>query len=444
MTSDRTGQAAAATRRNIHPVRAIVVASIGNALEWFDLIIFGFLSVVISKQFFPEGDPTTSLLMTFATFGVSFLIRPIGGIWLGVYADKQGRMKALTMAATLMMVGTGMIAFMPTYHEIGIAATAGIVVARLIQGFSAGGEFASATAFLAEQSRRWRGFFASWQIASQGLTTLLASGAGVMLTTFLTPAELEQWGWRIPFFFGMLIGPVALYIRLRVPETEEFAAIEAVEAPLRDTLRSQLRQVLIAIGVTALGTVSMLTILFIPSFAVQEYGISAQAAFTATLVTGAIQMVLAPLFGYWGDLRSRYSIMIWAATAMLVAIAPLYMWLNHSPSASTLITIQLIYGVLLTAYFSCQPAFLSDLFPVQTRSTGMSLGYNFAVTLFGGFAPFIMTALVANTGSRVSPAIYVMFAAVISLLALLSSRRPLVGKAPVAHSPLAEASQAAR
>ena len=407
----------------ISPARAIIVASIGNALEWFDLIIFGFLSVVISRQFFPDTEPTTALLLTFATFGISFIIRPLGGVLLGIYADKKGRMRSLTLSATLMMVGTGMIAMMPTYHEIGIFATIGIVLARLIQGFSAGGEFASATAFLAEQSKTRRGFFASWQIASQGITTLLASGVGVMLTTMITPEQLEAWGWRLPFFFGMLIGPLALYIRLKVPETEEFSNSEITDTPLRDTFRSQRQPLLYAIGVTVLGTVSTFAVLYIPTFAMREYGISAQAAFTATLATGIIQMTLAPLFGHLGDLFGRRTIMIPAAIAMFLIIAPLYMWLDASPTGATLLYIQIIFGFLLTAYFSCQPAFLSDLFPVQTRTTGMSIGYNVAVTLFGGFAPFIITLLIDTTGSKLSPAAYIMFAALISLVALLSSRK---------------------
>lgn len=405
----------------IHPARAITVASIGNALEWFDLIIFGFLSVTIAKQFFPATDETTALLMTFATFGISFVVRPLGGIVIGIYADRAGRMKALTLAAGLMMIGTGMIAFMPTYHSIGITATIGIVIARLIQGFSAGGEFASATAFLAEQSKKHRGFFASWQIASQGLTTLLASGVGFALATWLTPQELDDWGWRLPFYFGMLIGPLALYIRLRVPETTEFQEAETDSAPLRTTLTTQLRPLLISIGVSVLGTVSTYVVLVIPTFAVRELDISAKAAFTATLATGLVQMILSPVIGWWGDRIGRTPIMLASAAAMLLAVLPLYSWLVAVPTGQTLLMVQIVFGVLLTGYFASQPGFLADLFPVQTRTTGMSLGYNFAVTIFGGFAPLIITTLIVTTGSKLAPSYYVMFAAVLSLCALFAS-----------------------
>lgn len=409
--------------KKIHPARAIAAASIGNALEWFDLIIFGFLSLTISRQFFPAGDPTASLLLTFATFGISFVMRPLGGIVLGIYADRAGRMKAMTMAAVLMMIGTGLIAFLPSYHQVGLFATAGIVLARLLQGFAAGGEFASATAFLAEQSKKHRGFFASWQIASQGITTILASLAGWALAKYLTPEQLEDWGWRLPFFFGMLIGPVALYIRLYVPETEEFESITASEAPLREALSTQRRALLIAIGASVLGTVATYVVLFMPTFAVRELGLQASDAFVATLAVGVVQFFLSPLFGHLGDRYNRTTIMIIAAVAMLLLVQPIFLLLVEVHTPASMLTAQIVFGLLLTAYFSSQPAFLSELFPVQTRSTGLSLGYNVAVTLFGGFAPFIIATLIEVTGSKLAPGYYVVFACCISIAALVAARR---------------------
>lgn len=189
--------------------RAVVAASIGNALEWFDLVVYGFFAVTISRLFFPAGNDAVSLLFTLGTFGVSFFMRPLGAIVLGAYADRAGRKAALTLSILLMMAGTLIIAVLPTYGAIGVAAPLILVAARLLQGFSAGGEFGSATAFLAEHVPDRRGFFASWQVASQGLTTLLAAGFGTVLNAQLTAAQMAAWGWRIPFFFGLLIGPVA-------------------------------------------------------------------------------------------------------------------------------------------------------------------------------------------------------------------------------------------
>ena len=221
------------------PWRAVISASIGNALEWFDLVVYGFFAATISKLFFPTGDDTVSLMLTLGTFGVSFFLRPLGAIVIGAYADRAGRKAALTLSIVLMFTGTLMISIVPTYSSIGLFAPAVLVVARMIQGFSAGGEFGSATAFLAEHAPKRRGFFSSWQVASQGLTTLLAAGFGAVLTTTLTGDQMAAWGWRIPFIFGLLIGPVAYYIRRNVDESPEFAKIEATipkpNAPYRGT-----------------------------------------------------------------------------------------------------------------------------------------------------------------------------------------------------------------
>ena len=194
-------------------VRAVAAASIGNALEWFDFVVYGFFAVTIAKLFFPTGNESVSLLLALATFGVTFFVRPLGAIVLGGYADRYGRKAAFTLTIGLMIIGTAMIAVTPVYATVGLLAPLLIVLARIVQGVSAGGEFGSATAFLAEQNPQRRGFFGSWQFASQGLTTILATGFGVTLTSLLSSEELERWGWRVPFIFGLLIAPVAWYIR---------------------------------------------------------------------------------------------------------------------------------------------------------------------------------------------------------------------------------------
>src|SRR5450830_1843354 len=201
--------------QKLHPQtwRAVISSSIGNALEWFDVLIYGAFAVVIAKLFFPTGNDSVSLLVTFATFGVSFFMRPLGAIVLGAYSDRVGRKAALTLSIALMMVGTALIAFMPSYATIGLWAPAGIVLARLIQGFSAGGEFGSSTAFLVEHAPHRRGFFSSWQVASQGLSLMLAAAFGAGLNGWLSPEQLYSWGWRLPFLFGLLIGPAGFYIR---------------------------------------------------------------------------------------------------------------------------------------------------------------------------------------------------------------------------------------
>ncbi|MGF6241272.1 MHS family proline/betaine transporter-like MFS transporter [Paraburkholderia sp. GAS38] len=405
--------------------RVVVAASIGNALEWFDLVVYGFFAVVIARLFFPTGNDTVSLLLTLGTFGVSFFMRPLGAIVIGAYADRAGRKAALTLSILLMMSGTLIIAILPTYQTIGLAAPLILVAARLMQGFSAGGEFGSATAFLAEHEPGRRGFFASWQVASQGLTTLLAAGFGVVLTGKLSAGQMAAWGWRVPFFFGLLIGPVAWYIRTRLDETPEFLAAETTTTPLRDTLASQKLRLLIAMGVVVLGTVSTYLVLFMPTYGIKQLGLAPSVAFAAIALTGLIQMVFAPLVGHLSDRHGRTRIMLTSAVLLFVLIYPAFVYLVAHPSFGTLIVVQIVLGFLMTGYFGALPGLLSEIFPVQTRTTGMSLSYNIAVTIFGGFGPFIITWLIGATGSKVAPSFYMMFAAVLSLIALIAARRKL-------------------
>ncbi|MDN4574416.1 MFS transporter [Pandoraea cepalis] len=414
---------APAARTSPHAWRVIVSASIGNALEWFDLVVYGFFAVTIAKLFFPTGNDTVSLLLTLGTFGVSFFMRPLGAIVIGAYADRAGRKAALTLSILMMMVGTLLIALMPTYATVGVLAPIGIVIARMVQGFSAGGEFGSATAFLAEHAPKRRGFFSSWQVASQGLTTLLAAGFGALLTGNLSPEAMMSWGWRVPFFFGLLIGPVAYYIRRRLDETPEFLDIEPTQSPLRDTFASQKERLLLAIGVVVMATVATYLVLYMPTYAVKQLGLPSSAAFSAVLLTGVVQLIVAPIVGHWSDTHGRIKPMLTAAVALLVLVYPMFSLLDAHPTFGALMAFQIVLGLLMTTYFGALPALLTELFPVQVRTTGLSLGYNIAATVFGGFAPFIITWLIGATGNKLAPSFYLIFAALISITALLRTRK---------------------
>ncbi|WP_323121849.1 MFS transporter [Burkholderia alba] len=403
--------------------RAVVAASIGNALEWFDLVVYGFFAVTIAKLFFPAGNDTVSLLLTLGTFGVSFFMRPLGAVVLGAYADRAGRKAALTLSILLMMAGTLIITVLPTYATIGIAAPLILVFARLLQGFSAGGEFGSATAFLAEHVPGRRGFFASWQVASQGLTTLLAALFGTVLNAQLSTGQMMAWGWRVPFCFGLLLGPVAYYIRRKVDETPEFLASAGTANPLRDTFASHKGRLAAAIGVVVLSTVATYVVLYMPTYSVKELKLAPSSAFAAILVVGVIQMLFAPLVGHWSDKHGRVAVMVAPALAILVLIYPAFAFLVAHPTFGTLIAVQVVFALLLTGYFAALPGLLSEIFPVATRTTGMSLAYNIAVTLFGGFGPFIIAWLIRATGAKTAPSFYLMFAALLSLAALAVLRR---------------------
>lgn len=403
--------------------RAVAAASIGNALEWFDFVIYGFFAVTMAKLFFPTGNETVSLLLALATFGVTFFMRPLGAVVIGNYADRHGRKAAFMLTIVLMMIGTAIIAAAPTYAAIGVFAPLLIVLARTIQGFSAGGEFGSATAFLAEQNPERRGFFASWQFASQGLTTILATAIGVTLTSTLTTAQIESWGWRIPFIIGLLIGPVAWYIRRHVDETLEFQTMQVSQSPLREALTDSKKRLLISLGVVVLCTVAMYTVLFMPTYATRQLGLTASGGFLGGLLTGVIQVLLIPVFGAMSDRRGRLPIAFVSAVAMLVLVYPLFSWLASTPTLQTLLIVQGIIGVLMAGYMGPLGALMSELFPTRMRTTGLSISYAFGVAIFGGFAPFINAWLIEMTGSKLAPAFYLMFAGAISLVALVFARR---------------------
>ena len=414
--------AGSARQANYH-WRAIIAASIGNALEWFDFVVYGFFAGTIAKLFFPTANETTSLLVALATFGVTFFMRPFGALVIGSYADRHGRKAAFSLTIILMTVGTALIVVAPTYSSIGIWAPILIVVARLVQGFSAGAEYGSATAFLAEQDPSRRGFFASWQFASQGLTTVLATAFGVILATNLTLEQMDTWGWRVPFVFGLLIGPVAYYIRQHIDETAEFKGAAISPAPLREVLAVSKERLLISFGVVVLSNATMYMVLFMPTYAARQLGLSASSGFIGGLLTGVVQVLLVPIVGSLSDRYGRLPIGFASAGALLVLIYPMFVWLATSPSLQTLVIVQIIIGILLSGYTGGLPALMSELFPTRLRTTGLSVSYAFAAAIFGGFAPFISAWLIQATGIKEAPSFYVMFAAIVSLTALFGARR---------------------
>lgn len=415
--------AAASAPSGYSAARAVAAASIGNALQWFDFVAYGFFAVTIGKLFFPAADERMSLLLALASFGVTFFMRPFGAAVLGAYADRRGRKAGFMLTILLMLAGTAIIAVAPTYATAGLLAPVLIVSGRLVQGFAAGAEFGSATAFLAEQNPQRRGFFASWQFASQGLTTILATAFGATLASSLTPDQIASWGWRLPFIFGLLIGPVAYYIRGHVEETVEFRSATVSKTPLRQVLSGSKERLLISFGVIVLCNVAMYTVLFMPIYAAQQLGLPPAGGFLAGLVTGAIQVLLIPIVGAATDRYGRIPIAVASAVVLLLTIYPMFVWLAAVPTLQTLLIVQAILGVLLSGYMGGLPALMSELFPTATRTTGLSISYALSAAIFGGFAPFLDAWLIDVTGSKLAPSFYLMVAALISLTALLAARR---------------------
>jgi MHS family proline/betaine transporter-like MFS transporter len=409
--------------RGKNVTRLVVATSLGNALEWFDISVYAYFAVYLSKAFFPTEDSTTSLLLTFGTFALTFLARPIGGVLLGTYADRYGRKASLLLSIAMMTCGTLAVACMPTFAQIGVLAPLLIIVARLVQGFSAGGEFGSSTAFLVEHMPGRRGFVASWQFASQGISSLLGSGFGLLLSTTLSQAELESWGWRIPFLFGVLIGPIGLYIRNNIEDANAPPA-DKNDTPVRNVFMEQKFRVLLAVGVIATATSVNYLIIYMPTYVVKSLHLSPTIGYLAAFAAAIASITLNPVAGSISDRVGRTPYMITLGVLLLLAIFPVYLLLSGKPSGTVIVLAVLLLGSLKALYLGASAALMSELFPAATRATGLGLSYNIGVTAFGGSGPAIATWLgsFAVIGD-LAPGYYLTAVCLFSLWALTTIRR---------------------
>ncbi len=405
--------------------QTIVATTIGNGLEFFDFTVYGFMSLLIGKLFFPNFTPYGQLLLTVATFGVGFIMRPLGGIVIGAYADRAGRKKAMTLTIFMMALGCAMIALAPTHAQIGIAAPFLILLARLIQGFSAGGEVGASTTLLVEHATPAdRGYMASWQFASQGLGILIGAVVVGLLNFFMTPATLESWGWRVPFFLGLLIAPVGMYIRSHLEESLDTRVEPVGGAPRRSSLAevcSEHGGTVVAATINIMGgTVAAYVITFyMPTYAIRELGMPPTVALFGAALTGLLSFGLAPLVGIWSDRAGRKRLIVAARIVLAVLIYPCFFWLILSPSPAVLFTVVGVLSALLVMQTVPGITMLPEMFPKHVRASGMSLVYSIGVALFGGFSPFVSAWLLNATGSKLAPAWYLLAATLISLLGLI-------------------------
>lgn len=403
--------------------RIITAATIGNVLEWFDFLVYGYFAVTIAEVFFPAGNSTVSLMITFGTFGLSYLVRPLGAVVIGTYTDRAGRKAGLTLSIGLMMIGTTLMVVTPGYATIGLAAPLIIMLARILQGFSVGGEFGSAVAFLVEHGADRKGFSASWQWATTGIVSIVVALFGIVLTTTLTHAQLVDWGWRIPYVFGLLVGPAGLYIRSKVIETIDFAASKPHSVPIRELLKDQPGEVVLALGASIVSNASYYLLLYIPTYAIKTLHLHPSTGFIATLV-GGIALAGCSLFaGHRSDKTGRPHIMLGTAVLFLVTSYPVFWLMVAYPSVATAVFAVGWLNLVKGGYSGVLPSLMSERFPVETRAVGVAFSYSISVTIFGGFAPFFATWLIAHTGDPLSPSYYLMFTAFLSIVALLVIRR---------------------
>lgn len=401
--------------------KAVTAGAIGNFVEWYDFSVYGFFAVAIGAQFFPSDDPVASLLATFAVFAIAFFMRPLGAFVFGHYGDRLGRRGALATAVILMGVATMMIGVLPGYGQIGVLAPILLVFARLLQGFSAGGEWGGAASFMVEYAPPGsRGLYGSWQQFSIVAGLLTGSGMGGLLGLILSEGALNAWGWRIPFIFGAVLGAVGLYLRLRLEDTPEFRKIEAKEevesAPIKESFTTHRGAALTAIGFTMAWTVSYYILLtYMPTYVSSTLGLPLSQALMSNAIGLVVLMVLIPFTGMLSDRIGRKPLLISFAALIAVLTYPLFLLIGTQILALIILG-QVLFGVIIALFSGPGPAALVEMFPTNVRYSALGISYNLAVALFGGTAPFIATFLISRTGSNLSPTFYLIAAAVVTLI----------------------------
>lgn len=418
-----------ATRR-----RVIAACFLGNFVEWFDYAMYGYLAVVISQVFFPAEDATASLLATFAVFATSFAVRPVGGIVWGYIGDRWGRKTALSWSILIMSGSTFLIACLPSYQAIGLAAPLLMLLLRIVQGFSAAGEYAGAAAFLAEYAPdRNRGLQTSVVPASTATGLLVGSLVAALLTAVFDEEAMASFGWRIPFLMALPLGLIGWYIRVKLEDTPAFRELDAGEskhsAPVKETLVRNRKAIGLAFGVTLLNAVGFYMLLsYMPTYLSQELGLGQTQAFVATSVSLSVYVGFIFGAGTLSDRFGRKRMLMTAAASFVVLAVPIFFLM---PGATYLGVVLLI--VLLSAMLSMNDGtlacYLVEAFPTKVRYTGFAFSFNTANAIFGGSAPFVATLLIQTTGSALAPAWYLAGAAAITLVAMLysaeTSGRPL-------------------
>ena len=416
------GSPASARSSTISTRGLIVATTIGNAFEFFDLTVYSFFAVLLGKLFFPLASSQQQLLLSVGTFGVGFIARPIGGVMFGILADRFGRIVAMNITLLTMAAGTGLIGLTPTYAQIGLAAPIVVLIARLLQGFSAGGEVGVATTLLAERaSAERRGFITSWQFASQGAAALAGSLVGFLLSHFLDTASLESWGWRVPFLAGVLIAPLGLYLRSRIDDDQHGShdAAQPSSGLLKTVFVRDGKLLLLAFMLVIGGTSAHFIVLYYMStYAIKVLHLPMDTAMWCGILSGAVMLVVSPIGGLWSDRFGRKRITFISRLLLTLLILPGFYAIAHMPSVAMLYLVVCALAALHSINAGATGPLLPEMFPRSTRATGLSISYAAGVSIFGGFAQFAVTWLIGATGNPAAPAWYVIVCGVVSLIAL--------------------------
>jgi MFS family permease len=420
-------------------VKNVIRVASGNFLEMYDFMVFGYYAAAIGKAFFPSKDPFTSLMSALVTHGAGFVMRPIGAIVLGAYIDRVGRRAGLLLTLGLMSVGTLLITVLPGYATLGLLAPLLILISRLIQGFSAGVELGGVSVYLSELATPGhKGFYVSWQSASQQVAVMFAALTGVILHSVVPVESVERWGWRIPFLLGCLIIPLLFALRRSLPETEEFAA-RAHKPTGSEILRILFQNsgiVLIGLMMVTMTTVSFYLITaYTPTFGDHVLHLSPLASMIVTLCVGLSNFIWLPVMGALSDRVGRRPILVTFTILALLTAYPAMWWLTSAPSFSRLLTVELWLSFIYGSYNGGMVVLLTEIMPVEVRTAGFSLAYSLATALLGGFTPAICTYLIHVTNNPAMPGVWMSFAAASGLIAaLVSAQRAASGKSAVVTS----------
>ncbi|WP_228124701.1 MFS transporter [Glaciimonas soli] len=408
----------------ISKVKSIVAITVGNGLEFFEFTSYSFFAIIIGKLFFPAEGDIAQLLMITATFGIGFIARPVGGLFLGLYADRAGRKAAMTLTLSLMAIGSAIILLAPPYAYIGVAAPVLIVLARLIQGFALGGEIGASTSLLMEYAdNNSRGFYGGLQLLSQNASALAGSLLGLTLTTFLSTESLESWGWRLPFAIGLLMGPLGVFIRRNLHETldheaQEEAKSKSTKQAIGTIFSEQWRVILAGIAIVSAGTSAVyISMYYMPTYAKILHFPMTTGLLASCVATGAAS-IFAPICGMIADRVGRKKMLIMIVTVQMIVACPAFMIINSHPSLPLFLTVVGALALLATLIGVLMTVFITEMFPKHIRATGISIVYCVGVSLFGGFAPFISTLLIQLSGSNLAPSWYLIFCCVLCLSAV--------------------------
>jgi len=410
-----------------HLRRNMIGGVIGNVLEWYDFAVFGYFAPTIGAHFFPAENQLASLINAFGVFAAGYLMRPLGGLIFGYIGDRMGRKHALQWSVLLMAIPTTMLGLLPTYAQIGVAASVLLVVLRLLQGLSVGGELIGSMSFITEIApANRRGLFGSWTLFSAVCGVMLGSAVATAAHWLLDSAALASWGWRLPFMAGLLVGGIGLWMRKGMAETTQFQRLknsgQVDKNPIIEAIRSTPTQIVrVGAMVVLMGGGFYMLFVWWPTYLTKIVKPPVPHALMVNTIAMAAMMTLIPLAGWLSDLVGRKTVIVASLVGLILAGWPLFVLTDHGTFLSALCA-QVVFALLLAGIQGPMPAAMVEMFPTRTRFSGIGVGYNVSLAIFGGTAPLVSTWLIARTGSIVAPAYYLIVLASISLVAVLGWR----------------------